>query len=136
MSTILMMQPPVSVSVKTAGYTIPAGRVARCIVNLEGAATFTIDGVTALRGTTNSVIVPNGNSYRTSGTPTGLNASTQPGLPLAANGTTTGTASTAVVTVYGTDTDNKTTIAEVRLPAGTVINGTGVFRVVVEEYYS
>lgn len=116
MSTILMVQAPLSVAVKTAGYTIPANRVARCTVNLEGSATFTIDGTTALRSTQNTVL--GGSSLKDTGTAGQLSTNSP-----------TGTTS-----VFTASTDQKTIVHTVTLPAGTLIGGTGTFRVVVEEY--
>lgn len=106
---------PASVSVKTAGYTIPANRYARAVVNLEGTATFTINAVTALRGTQNSVL---GSSPVVTDTNSRLASSTATGGPLA----------------YNSSTDQKTTVHDVFLPAGTVIGGTGTWRAIVEEY--
>jgi hypothetical protein len=118
MSTLTPIIAPVAIAVKTSSYTIPANRVAKCTVNLEGSATFTIDAVTALRGTQNTVLV-----------------STT--LPLdSSSRVATGTTFNANVSNSTNTTNQKTTVATVVLPAGTVISGTGTFRVVVEEYYA
>jgi hypothetical protein len=109
---------PLAVSVKTASYTIPTGRFARVLINLEGSATFTIGGVTAIRGTQNSVLA--GANLRTNTTiSNALITTSSPGTVGAA---------------FTDTTDQKTTIAELWLPSGTVINGTGTWRAVVMEY--
>jgi len=120
MTTIGNVQKPVAVSVKTAGYTIPNSRVARLTVNLEGSATFTIDGVTALRGTQNSVLGSSGLAY----------TSTLSGQLNTGNTGSNGAAS------FTSATDQKTVVAQLTVPAGTIINGTGTFRIIVEEYYA
>lgn len=123
MATLNMIQAPLSVSVKTAGYTIPVGRVAKLTVNLEGTATFEINGVTALRATQNSVLgstnlqVGNSNGFGTALGTQGFSGTASP----------TGSA-------FASATDQKTIVANLVVPAGTVINGTGAFRVIVEEY--
>jgi hypothetical protein len=111
---------PVAVSVKTASYTIPTGRFARILINLEGSATFTIGGVTAIRGTQNSVLASD--NLRTNTSLSNILVTTTDTNP-----TTTGAAFTET-------TDQKTVIAELWLPSGTVINGTGTWRAVVMEY--
>jgi hypothetical protein len=118
MSTLNNLPVPITVTVQTAGFTVPAGRSARITVNLEGTATFTINGVLALRGTQNSVL---GSS------PLKQNSSAP--LSLAANSGAAG-ASDAFVSA----TDQKTTVATFSVPTGTVLNGTGTFRYVVEQY--
>lgn len=125
MATLSHIPSPASVSVKTAGYTIPLGRYARAIVNLEGSATFTIDGVTALRGTQNSVLGSDNLRLATTGT------TPSSGALFTA---TSDTAVTAVGTAFTEATDQKTVVQDVFLPPGAVINGTGTFRVIVEEY--
>jgi len=111
---------PLAVSVKTASYTIPTGRFARVLINLEGSATFTIGGVTAIRGTQNSVLASD-------------NLKTNTSLSNALVTTTASDPGTAGAAFTETN-DQKTTIAELWLPSGTVINGTGTWRAVVMEY--
>lgn len=115
---------PLSVSVKTGSYTVPAGKYARAVVNLEGSATFTIGGVTALRGTQNSVL-GGSNMYIATGSLNGGNT---------AGALFTGANSGTLSNAYSTTTDQKSLIAEIWLPSGTVINGTGTWRAVVTEY--
>lgn len=112
---------PVAVSVRTASYTIPTGRYARVLVNLEGSATFTIGGVTALRGTQATVLSTNVIRFtNVSGGGQSLNTANQSS---ANNGA-----------AYTSTTQQETVVAEMWLPAGTVINGTGTWRAVVQEY--
>jgi hypothetical protein len=115
---------PTSVSVKTASYTIPSGKYAKVVVNLEGSATFTINGTLALRGTQNSVLasdnmrVSNNNfSFGSGYLATTSNSDTQ-----------------AAGSAFTETTDQKTVIVELWLPTGTVLNGTGTWRAVVMEY--
>jgi hypothetical protein len=128
---------PVSVSVKTASYTIPAGKFARVVVNVIGSGTFTINGNTALSGTQNNVITSVNNMYRAPGS--GVIAASQPYQPGAiqttVSGTTTsqGSAQNSLL-VYGNETDQKPLIQDYYLSTGTVINGTGTWRATVEEY--
>lgn len=118
MATIGHIPNPTSVSVKTAGYTIPADRYARAVVNLEGSATFTINAVTALRGTQNTLLGGN------------LTGTTSSGTRLAV--TTVGDGTTGSATVLSTD--QKTVVQDLFLPPGTIIGGSGTWRAVVEEY--
>jgi hypothetical protein len=108
--------PPASISVKTASYTIPAGRYARVLVNLEGSATFTINAVLALRGTQNNIL---SGSSLVLGTPS-------PAL-LTTSSTGTGSAFTSTA-------DQKVVVQDFWCPTGTVISGTLTWRAVVEEY--
>ena len=102
---------PVSVSVISGSYTVPARRWAKVVVNLEGSASFTIGGVTALRGTQNSVIASVSSSCNTT-------CSGASGWP------TTGSSAT----------DQKTTIGQFEAPAGAVLNGSGTWRAIVTLY--
>ena len=102
---------PLSVSVITGSYTVPAGRWAKVLVNLEGSASFTIGGVTALRGTQNSVVGSVSSSCNTT-------CSGASGWP------TPGSAAT----------DQKTTVGQFEAPSGVVLNGSGTWRAVVTLY--
>lgn len=117
MSTYSHIPNPATVSVRTAGYTIPADRYARAVVNVIGTGTFTIGGVTALAGTQNNVL--GSSSWGWSNGNVGT-ASTNSGVPSGS--------------VYGFVADQKNLVHDYFLPAGTVINGTGTWRAVVEEY--
>jgi len=117
---------PSSVSVKTASYTIPAGKYALLTVNLIGSATFTIGGVTALQGTQNDVLgssVVDAFNVQTAG-----GATSGQGII-----TTSGTFATTFA-AFATAIDQKTVISQVWVPTGTVISGTGTFRIIVQEY--
>lgn len=111
---------PVAVSVRTASYTIPAGRYARVTVNLEGSATFTIGGVTALRGTQNSVL---GSSPVGTNSGSGVNSIAVAQSPSTNSGA-----------AFSSATMQQTVTTDIWLPAGTVINGTGVWRATVQEF--
>jgi hypothetical protein len=107
---------PSSVSVKTASYTIPAGKYAKVTVNIDGTGTFTIDGSTALSASQNSVLATS---------------------PLATDGTgrlTTTTAAAGSPAAYTSETDKRSVVADYFLPAGTVIAGSGTWRAVVQEF--
>lgn len=111
---------PVAISVKTTSYTIPAGKYARVVVNLEGSATFTIGGVTALRGTQNSVLGSSPITHSTNGS----------AVRMAVGDPATFTNGLA----YASATDQKTLIADFFCPTGTVISGTVTWRAIVTEY--
>ena len=125
---------PTAVSVKTGSYTIPAGKYARVVVNLEGSATFTINGATALRGTQN-VILSGAALSQEAQNETGGGGSRQYNKLL--TGTIVQTAGSidlrSNVLSFGTN-DQKTLTETLWLPTGTVINGTGTWRAVVMEY--
>lgn len=136
---------PSSVSVKTASYTIPSGKYALLTVNLIGTATFTIDGVTALQGAQNNTITNFNGLFRGTGTAAiaSGNQYTRGGLVLnTAPSTNTYAIDTAAysptanqpVQVFANETDQKVIISEVWVPTGTVISGTGTFRIIVQEY--
>jgi len=129
MATISHIPNPVSISVKVAGYTIPANRYARVVANVSGASTFTIAGVTALASTsaTWSVLAADALKISTTGVNVGgLGISTSNGGDAwAATGSAFSEATAQMVTA----------LSEVYfMPAGTVINGTGTWRATVEEY--
>lgn len=124
MATYSHIPNPASISVKTAGYTIPANRYARVIANVIGSATFTINGSTALSGTQNSVLGSDNLRICTySGTTNFL--ATPPAAPSAFG---------AVGSAFTEATQQHNLVQEYFLPAGTIINGTGTWRAVVEEY--
>jgi hypothetical protein len=136
---------PAAVSVKTASYTIPAGKYALLTVNLIGTATFTIGGVTALQGAQNNTITNSNGLFRGTGTPSlGFgDAYTIGGLVMnAAPSTNSYAQNTAYnpptpnqpVQVFANETDQKVIISEVWVTTGTVISGTGTFRIIVQEY--
>lgn len=116
-----MERAPLSVQVITGSYTVPARKIAKVVVNLEGSATFTIGGVTALKGTQNSVLASSVLTYKVASTSRQLSVNT------GGEATAHGDAFTSVV-------DQKTTIAQLELPAGTVLNGTGTWRAIVTLY--
>jgi hypothetical protein len=123
---------PVAVSVRTASYTIPAGRYARVTVNVIGSGTFTIGGVTALSGSQNNVITSNNGLFRSPGTPNFSGGTAPGGLAqvTSAGSQTTG----APLAVFSNEADQKPLVIDYWLPAGTVINGTGTWRAVVQEF--
>jgi len=126
--------PPASISVKTASYTIPAGRYARVLVNLEGSATFTINAVLALRGTQNSVITSNSNVYVSTGVPSLAVAVPNGQIHVSQGFWQTLTSTASVAPLYANATDQKTVVQDFWCPTGTVISGTLTWRAVVEEY--
>ena len=110
---------PVAISVKTGSYTIPVGRWARAVVNVEGTGTFTVNGTTALRGTQNNVLASSVLQYYVNGSANTLHS---------AGGTN------PAGSAFSSATDQKTIVGEFNLPTGTVINGSGTWRATVEEY--
>lgn len=129
---------PIAISVKTASYTIPVGRYARVIANLEGSATITINGATALRGTQNNVLGSSaiGGAQRAYTFYSGFGFSTVSRYLLVTSAATdqNTVASADISNAFTTATDQKTVIADFFCPTGTVISGTGVWRAVVTEY--
>jgi len=129
---------PSSTTVRTASYTIPAGKYARVVANLEGSATLTINGTTALRGTQNSILSSSSLQFQTQGNFTYSAA----GFSTSGNAnklitTTAGDASVsgnAPTSAFSTTTDQKTVVQDFWCPTGTVINGTGTWRAIVTEY--
>ena len=119
---------PESVSVETGSYTVPAGKYARVTVNLEGSATFTIGGATALRGTQNTVLASDNLRISDASFPTGagtLSADTIGAADLGAAGG-----------AFSESTRQVTVVQSYFLPTGTLINGTGTWRAVIEIYNS
>jgi hypothetical protein len=115
---------PTSVSVKTGSYTIPSGKYARVSVALLGDSTFTIGGTTCLESKTWSVLSSD-------------NLRLADGAATNALFTTVG--NTGIGSTGGAFNENPAygnASCSYFLPAGTVINGTGVWRAVVEEYFN
>lgn len=116
---------PISTTVITSSYTVPVGRFAKLVANLEGSATLTINGVTALRGTQNSVLGSSPLNHRV-----WFNA----GASRNENVLQTLGADNVSFTLgssFASATDQKTVTADLSLPAGTVIAGTGTWRATV-----
>lgn len=128
---------PTAASVKTGSYTIPAGSYARVVVNLEGSATFTIDTVTALRGTQNSVLGSSGLITQTQNieaSSAGIATTFSGQVLIARDGEVNGGTNNSGSNAFTAATDQKTIVAEYWLPTGTVINGTGTWRAAVMLY--
>lgn len=156
-----MAQVPVSVSIKTSSYTIPAKKWARVYVEVENGGTFTIDTVTAMD---TDAVVGFGSTVVSS---TAVGSYTMPSnyyghafLYGSTAVTYTGVASNLLplndgrsvamgpsnLVGYGNGNANKSLLgyaipgnatnrnAEFKLPGGTVINGTGTWRATVELY--
>lgn len=113
---------PSSISVVTGSYTVPAKKYVRAIVNIEGTGTFTINGATALRSTQVNVLTSSVLRVNNQGGGTSLST----GL-LGGSTVDTGAA-------FSFASDQKPIVAEVFLPSGTVINGTGTWRAIIELY--
>lgn len=120
---------PASISVKTASYTVPSGKYAKVHYNLEGSASISIDGVTAVRGTQASQLgssqMVGYNGGGTGGADNFVLSASQP-LSTAASAGLAFTSVTGQVTVVG----------DIFAPSGTVITGAGTWRAVVMEYNS
>jgi hypothetical protein len=116
---------PNSVAVITTSYTVPAGSFAKVLVNLEGSATLTVNGNTAIRGTQNSVLASD--NLRTA---TGGGANTSNALFTTTSDGSTG----AIGSVFNETTDQKTVTSDIFVPSGTVISGTGTWRATVMLY--
>lgn len=128
---------PLSTTVRTASYTIPAGRYARVVANLEGSATLTINGTTALRGTQNSILSSSGLITQTQIINAGFggvstNFSGQ--VLMTGAGVNNGGTNNFGSAAFTSGTDQKTVVQEFWCPTGTVINGTGTWRAIVTEY--
>lgn len=108
---------PESISVKTASYTVPAGKYAYITANVIGAATFTIGGATAISGNASTLL---------SSTTLDLGGTTGSLL----TNTTLGAGTNA----FTSTTVNTTETASFWAPSGTVINGTGTWRATVSIY--
>lgn len=149
--------PPASISVKTASYTIPAGRYARIVAECDSGGTLTINAVTAITTAAfvnvDSSITNNNLTYTV---PTGFLAKltlTRGGNSFTINGNAApadniqyefgpsggvsigtdvlGTKSIQGVAVPSNATNRQ---GQFFVPTGTVISGTGNWRALVEEY--
>lgn len=167
MATISHIPNPISVSVKTAGYTIPADRYARAIVECDSGGIVTIDGVNAITTSpfinvdqsatsTTTYSVPtgykftaasmgssgastinsfNGNTSASYTSGAGLSGQVA-GASVGPGGSATAALSGNTCQVSGVAVPSNATHrqAELFLPAGTVLSGSGNWRAVVEEY--
>lgn len=116
---------PVSVSVRTSSYTIPAGRYARVIANVEGSSSFTINGGLALRGTSNTVLSSDNLRLATDGNFISNKLATSDTAPGGWS---------SIGTAFNESTNQTVSSQDYILPSGTVISGSGTWRAVVEEY--
>lgn len=134
MATTSFNHKPASTTVRTASYTIPAGRYARVVANVIGSGAFTIGGVVALQGTQNSVISSdNLTVVAQQGTVAGGGQINIGGLL----GTNTSNSLNSVNgggTAFNEATQQHNLVESYWVPEGTVINGSGTWRAVVEEY--
>lgn len=122
MATTGFNNKPASTTVRTASYTIPAGRYARVVANVQAGGTFTIGGVVALSSIALSWSV-------LASSPLAQNASNGAGSLLT---TTSGGGSGAFAS---TTAFMQTSACEYFwVPAGTVLSGAGTWRMTVEEY--
>lgn len=155
--------PPASISVKTASYTIPAGRYARIVAECDSGGTLTINAVTAITTAAFVNIDLQGNTSNFAYTvPSGfyakVTAAAGSGTTFSVNGnvsqTLAGTAYTSqfeigpsgtmavpssffgIGFVQGVAIPSNATNRQGQffVPTGTVISGTGNWRAVVEEY--
>jgi hypothetical protein len=127
---------PVSTTVKTSSYTVPTGQYARVIANLEGSASLTIDGVTAIRGTQHTALSSSNMSVQSQdavGGAGGISTTYRTNVTLTGAGAAQGFTNIPT-NAFNTTTDQKTVIADFWVPAGTVISGTGTWRAVVSIY--
>jgi hypothetical protein len=156
--------PPASISVKTASYTIPAGRYARVYTECDSGGVFTINAVNAVvtspfinvdvntGAATVSYTVPSGylaalNCGMTNGTTATL--AINGNLSIGGNQIQQGTfgagpggsyslvsSSFNVVTLQGVATPSNATNRQATfyVPTGTVISGSGNWKAIVEEY--
>lgn len=119
--TIPFNHQPISTSVKTSSYTIPAGNYARASVFILGTGTFTIDGLVACGGVQNTVLASDNLKLGTTSLPGALITAASD------SGYSTGGAFTEA-------TDLKPIVAEYWLPTGTVVSGSGTWAVTIELY--
>lgn len=113
---------PANVSVKTGSYTIPAGKYAKVDVQCEAGGSFTIDGLTALTSKSWTVLSSdNLGTYNGNG-----------GEKILATGSTTTFAGNGGAFNEATAYDSQT--QSYWLPSGAIINGSGTWRAVVQEF--
>ena len=130
MATLSHIPNPVSIAVRTAGYTIPANRYARASVNVHVGGTFTINGTTALSSFANTWSVLASSPIQTILFGGGF------GFSHIATGQASSQPSNGAAFSSNTARSENSVTGEYYLPTGTVINGTGTWRAVVEEYRS
>ena len=123
---------PVSVSVKTSSYTIPAGKYAYVTANAIGSATFKIGGTTALSGSSTTQTTNTSSALRY-GTASGGVFSTERHLLSNSAGDYADTPHGDAFG-YASKTFNEVATASYWLPAGTVISGSGTWRATVSLY--
>jgi len=124
---------PVSVSVKTSSYTIPAGKYAYVTANAIGSATFEIGGATALSGSSTTQTTNTSSTLRY-GRGDGVNYVLE--NHLLATDASNGHGGTPHGDAFGyaSKTFNEVATASYWLPAGTVISGSGTWRATVSLY--
>ena len=120
--TCFAQKSPSSVSVVTGSYTVPAKKYASASVNLEGSATFTVNGTLAMRGTQNSVLSTSPLQY---GVYNGF---------YSLYDVTGNTSTTAQGAAFVSAVSQQVVVQEVYLPSGAIINGTGTWRAIIELY--
>lgn len=114
---------PVATAVKTASYTIPAGRYAKVSANVQTGGTFSISGVIALSSVSASWTALASSPVTTGNDGQGTAMKTMSG------GTNTGAAFGSSTAVLQTSASESFWV-----PAGTVITGAGSWRATVQEY--
>ena len=139
MATISHIPNPISISVKTAGYTIPANRYARVSVNVHAGGTFNIGGVTSLSSLTATWTVlasDNLTAHTLSATSNNGFTNSTIGRLLTGGSNADFPAANFVGNAFNESTAqfNTSVTEQYFMPAGTVINGTGTWRATVEEY--
>lgn len=152
---------PISVSVKTASYTIPAGKYAEVYVEVDSGGIFTINAVNAVVTAAFVNVDVSGSGSASYTVPTGFMASINGfssnayGVNINGNGASSesaskhsnsinlGPAGTAVATVslnpcsiqgLATPSNSTNRQATFWVPTGTVISGSGNWKAVVQEY--
>lgn len=161
MTTFSLMSNLASVSVKTAGYTIPADRVARAVVEVDSGGIFTINAVNAMTSspflnldisTGSSVAiynVPTGYKAKAFGAGNSITRTLNGNQTISDNGLNPGEVGPGGQIRFDSSSGNAMTLAGVAepsnathrqgeffLPPGTIIGGSGSWRAVVEEYFN
>jgi len=124
---------PVSVSVKTSSYTIPAGKYAYVTANAIGSATFEIGGATALSGSSTTQTTNTSSALRY-GTGRGGAYTTERHLLSGYVNNDLARDPHGDAFGYASKTFNEVATASYWLPAGTVISGSGTWRATVSLY--